>query len=78
MTCCGFKSCGRSVALEPLFASEDASADDDELLPGPAGGPLPGMACQNVAPSYRKELDKKNRQLQRKGQARFECTSDPN
>jgi CelD/BcsL family acetyltransferase involved in cellulose biosynthesis len=27
--------------------------------------------------SYRKELDKKGRQLRRKGQVRFECSSDP-
>jgi CelD/BcsL family acetyltransferase involved in cellulose biosynthesis len=34
--------------------------------------------AQSISPSYRKELDKKRRQLHRKGQVLFECSSDPN
>jgi CelD/BcsL family acetyltransferase involved in cellulose biosynthesis len=33
--------------------------------------------ADNITPSYRKELEKKRRQLNRKGTVRFECARDP-
>ena len=39
--------------------------------------PFPLWQAENVAPSYRKELEKKRRQLNRKGAVRFECSRDP-
>jgi CelD/BcsL family acetyltransferase involved in cellulose biosynthesis len=39
--------------------------------------PFSQWQMENIAPSYRKELDKKRRQLNRKGAVRFECARDP-
>jgi CelD/BcsL family acetyltransferase involved in cellulose biosynthesis len=40
-------------------------------------GPFSEWRAGNLNPSYRKELDKKSRQLRRKGVVRFECSQDP-
>jgi CelD/BcsL family acetyltransferase involved in cellulose biosynthesis len=39
--------------------------------------PFPQWQSDNITSSYRKELDKKRRQLNRKGAVRFECSRDP-
>jgi CelD/BcsL family acetyltransferase involved in cellulose biosynthesis len=39
--------------------------------------PFSQWQSESITPSYRKELDKKRRQLNRKGTVRFDCTNDP-
>jgi CelD/BcsL family acetyltransferase involved in cellulose biosynthesis len=39
--------------------------------------PYPQWEAQSISASYRKELDKKRRQLDRKGAVRFECSQTP-
>jgi CelD/BcsL family acetyltransferase involved in cellulose biosynthesis len=39
--------------------------------------PYSQWEAENISASYRKELDKKRRQLNRKGAVRFECSRDP-
>jgi CelD/BcsL family acetyltransferase involved in cellulose biosynthesis len=68
----------------------DASLPLEQLLGRPARismgmsahaatlrGPYTDWRTANVDPSYRKELDKKSRQLHRKGTVRFDCAQDP-
>ena len=66
-----------SMALERLLDLKPRVAMKMNAYAVPLGAPFSQWRTDNIESSYRKELDKKGRQLQRKGQVRFECSTDP-
>jgi CelD/BcsL family acetyltransferase involved in cellulose biosynthesis len=65
------------MALERLLDLKPRVAMQMSAHAVPLGAPFSQWRMDNIGDSYRKELDKKGRQLRRKGQVRFECSSDP-
>lgn len=66
-----------SMAIERLLDLKPRVAMKMNAYAVPLGTPFSKWRTDNIESSYRKELDKKGRQLRRKGQIRFECSSDP-
>jgi CelD/BcsL family acetyltransferase involved in cellulose biosynthesis len=66
----------RSMPLEALLGAKPRQPMQMNAYAVPLQGSYQEWRSRHVSQSYRKELDKKNRQLLRKGQVRFECTSE--
>jgi CelD/BcsL family acetyltransferase involved in cellulose biosynthesis len=70
------KLADRSLPLERLFGIERESMGMNAYAV-PLGDSFPEWRERRLQKSYCKELDKKSRQLHRKGTVRFECARDP-
>jgi CelD/BcsL family acetyltransferase involved in cellulose biosynthesis len=68
---------GDTFAVERLLGISSRAPMDMSAYPVPLREPFSQWRVDNLNPSYRKELDKKSRQLHRKGTVRFECCQDP-
>ncbi len=66
-----------SLPLEQLLGAATRTAMDTNAYAVALGQPYPDWRGQNLNASYRKELDKKSRQLYRRGVVQFECCLDP-
>lgn len=65
------------LALEELFGARERVPMGMHAYAVPLGNDYAAWRETNMVASYRKELDKKARQLERKGEVRFACLSDP-
>lgn len=65
-----------SKAVQQLFGATDCSEMSMGAYAGPLASDYTAWRSNNLTASYRKELDKKSRQLHRKGQVEFHCTTD--
>jgi CelD/BcsL family acetyltransferase involved in cellulose biosynthesis len=65
-----------SVGLEPLFGSKPRALMPMSSYPVPLLHSYEQWRADYMDRSYRKELDKKRRQLDRKGTVRFQCSND--
>jgi CelD/BcsL family acetyltransferase involved in cellulose biosynthesis len=70
------KLADRSLPLEKLFGIERESMGMNAYA-APLSDSYPEWRERRLPKSYCKELDKKSRQLHRKGAVRFECARDP-
>jgi CelD/BcsL family acetyltransferase involved in cellulose biosynthesis len=66
-----------SMALEQLLDVKSRTSMKMNAYAVALAGPFPRWRDINISRSYSKELDKKARQLRRKGEVRFECSADP-
>jgi CelD/BcsL family acetyltransferase involved in cellulose biosynthesis len=66
-----------SLALEKVLDLKPRVAMKMSTYSVALQSPFSQWRMANIDGSYRKELDKKRRQLGRKGQVRFECSTDP-
>jgi CelD/BcsL family acetyltransferase involved in cellulose biosynthesis len=64
------------VAIEQLLDLKPRVAMTMSAYAVRLGAPFSQWRMDNIESSYRKELDKKRRQLRRKGEIRFECTAE--
>ncbi|TAN09407.1 MAG: GNAT family N-acetyltransferase [Rhizobiaceae bacterium] len=71
------KLADRALPLERLFAIEKRENMGMSAYASRLESTFAAWREQQLDPSYRKELDKKSRQLGRKGEARFECAGTP-
>ncbi len=65
-----------SVAVQRLFGATDCSEMTTSCYAVPLGSDFSSWRSDNISASYRKELDKKSRQLHRKGQVAFNRVTD--
>lgn len=70
------KLADQSLPLERLFDTKRDGMGFNAYA-APLDESFPQWRERRLAKSYRKELDKKSRQLHRKGAVRFECAGDP-
>jgi len=66
-----------SMALEQLLDVKSRTAMKMNAYAVPLSAPFARWRAESISRSYGKELDKKGRQLRRKGEVRFECSADP-
>jgi CelD/BcsL family acetyltransferase involved in cellulose biosynthesis len=71
------KLCETVLPLERLLGTSPRSSLGMSAHAAKLYGPYSEWRNASINPSYRKELDKKYRQLCRKGEVRFECSRDP-
>ena len=67
----------RSARLETLLGTKPRVLMPMSCYPAPLLHSYEQWCEEYLDQSYRKELDKKNRQLDRRGKVRFECCNDP-
>ena len=65
-----------SVSVQRLLGAMDCSEMSMSAYAVPLGPDFAAWRADNISASYRKELDKKSRQLHRKGQVVFNCVTD--
>lgn len=66
-----------TLPLERLLGTRDRVAMPMSAHAVPLGSDYAAWRAEKISASYRKELDKKSRQLNRKGKIAFACVSDP-
>jgi CelD/BcsL family acetyltransferase involved in cellulose biosynthesis len=65
-----------SMAVSKLLGATDCSEMPVSAYAVPLGSDFAVWRSETMSASYRKELDKKSRQLHRKGQVTFDCATD--
>lgn len=65
-----------SVSVQRLLGAMECSEMPMSAYAVPLGSDFAAWRADNISTSYRKELDKKSRQLHRKGQVAFDCVTD--
>jgi CelD/BcsL family acetyltransferase involved in cellulose biosynthesis len=65
-----------SVSVQRLLDAMECSEMPMSAYAVPLGSDFAAWRADNISTSYRKELDKKSRQLHRKGQVAFDCVTD--
>lgn len=71
------KLADRSLAMERLFGIDKRDSMGMSAYSGKLEPTFAGWRAHQLDQSYRRELDKKTRQLSRMGEARFECVDAP-